>query len=186
MPTRPKKGGTQVLLVALGFPGSGKTHFARRFANRAGFFHLNSDRVRLALFSEPKYTAGEHRQVFGMMDFLAGQHLARGTSVIYDANSTKRIYRRRLRQIARRAGAKYLLLYFKTPVRVALARLKKRRAETSRLERQFHRPIADRVLFGIMREMEGPARGEPTLVLDGELPYREQAEKVLARLRKSW
>src|SRR3989344_5792867 len=101
-PTRP------VLIATLGFPGSGKTFFARRFAKEFGFAHLNSDRLRLTMFSRPVYRKAEHALLFGAMDYIAGGFLRAGIDVLYDANSTKRAYRRRLRKIARSHHAEFL------------------------------------------------------------------------------
>ena len=171
------------LLATLGYPGSGKTHFSERFSKESDFFHLNSDIVRLTLFPKPKYDPPESAIVFRMMDFLAGAFLNAGVSVIYDANSTKIAYRERLRRIAKKNGAQYLLLRFMTPLPVALARIKKRRALRSELKKRYYRPIDDGVLFEIRAEMEEPKK-ESFLVIDGTKPYKETAKLVSGRLRK--
>jgi predicted kinase len=174
----------KVFLVAtLGYPGSGKTYFSERFAKNHSFFHLNSDIIRLTMFPEPTYNPFESGVVFRMMDFLAGAFLSSGVSVIYDANSTLRIYRKRLQQIAKKRGACYLLLRFKTPLPVALKRLKKRRALKSESKKRYYRPIDDKVLFDIKGEMEEP-RNEHFIIVDGESPYQETEKMVLKELKE--
>lgn len=171
-----------ILFATLGYPGSGKTFFSRRFAKDMNLFHLNSDRLRLEMFPKPKFTQAENAAVFRMMDFLADELLKRGVSVIYDANSTLWIYRRRLQQIAKKNKARYLLLWFQTPVEVALKRIKKRRELKSELLKRYHRPIDDDVLYRIRSQEEAPIR-EPHLVLTAA-PYRKQKEAVITFLRK--
>ena len=173
---------TPILFTTLGYPGSGKTFFSRRFAKDMDLFHLNSDRLRLEMFPTPKFTPAENATVFRMMDFLTEELLKRGVSVIYDANSTLREYRKKLQQIAKRNGAKYLLLWFQTPVEVALKRIKKRRELKSELLKRYHRPIDDDVLYKIRSQEEAPIR-EPHLILTAA-PYRKQKKTVTAFLRK--
>ena len=123
-----------IFFITLGYPGSGKTFFARKFAKDMKLFHLNSDRIRLLIFPNPKFSSEEHPIVFGAMDYLANEVLKCGVSVIYDANSTLRIYRKCLQQLARKNNAKYLLLWFQTPVKTALMRIEKRGKLKSELD----------------------------------------------------
>lgn len=160
-----------ILFVTLGYPGSGKTFFSRRFAKDFECFHLNSDRLRLEIFPKPNYILSEHTTVFRVMDFLAGELLQRGISVIYDANVTKRIHRKRLLKIATKNQADFLLLWFKTPVKVALKRNKKRGSEA----------VDDSVLFRIKAEEEVPDK-EPHVVLE-PTSYQKQKDSVINFLK---
>lgn len=172
-----KKRKKPILFATLGYPGSGKTFFSRRFAKDFNLFHLNSDRLRLEMFSNPKYTIAENASVFRTMDFIADELLQRGISVIYDANSTKRIYRKRLQQIAKKRKAKYILLWFKTPVTTALKRIKKRSELRSELMKKYHKAIDDSVLFRIKSEEEEPRR-EPHIIIEAE-SFNKQKHKVV-------
>jgi uncharacterized protein len=78
-----------LLIATLGYPGSGKTYFSERLSKKKHFFHLNSDRIRLAIFDKPQYKPEEHRIVFRLMDSLAQDLLRQGVSVVYDANFNK-------------------------------------------------------------------------------------------------
>lgn len=176
-----KKYKKPILLATLGYPGSGKTFFSRKFAKDFNLFHLNSDRLRSEMFSEPKYTIEENASVFRTMDFIADELLQRGVSVIYDANSTKRIYRKLLQQIAKKRKAKYFLLWFKTPVEVALKRIKKRSELKSILMKKYHKTIDDSVLFRIKLEEEEPCR-ESYIILEAE-SYKKQKDKVARTLK---
>ena len=170
-----------ILFTTLGYPGSGKTFFSRRFAKDLRLFHLNSDRLRLEIFPKPNYTPSEHAIVFRTMDFLADELLQRGISVIYDANSTKRIYRKHLQNIAKKRKADYLLLWFKTPTNVALKRIKKRSNLKSELMKRYHRTINDEVLFGIKAEEESPSKERYIILEVGS--YQNQKELVIRFLR---
>lgn len=172
-----------ILFATLGFPGSGKTYFAMRFAKDFGVFHLNSDRIRAEIFLKPKYTLQENKAVFRIMNLIAEELLMRGISVIYDANSTKRIYRKRLELMAKRQKAKYLLLWFQTPVGIALKRIRVRKELKSKLMRIYNKSIGDWVLFRIKKSIEEPKK-EPHVIINGERPYKEQRKEVFKFLNK--
>jgi len=171
-----------ILFTTFGYPGSGKTFFSRRFSKDFGLFHLNSDWLRSEIFPKPSYTAMENTTVFRIMDFIAEELLQCGASVIYDANSTKRIYRKHLQQIAKKQKANYLLLWFKTPVETALKRIRKRGMLKSGLMKRYHKVIDDSVLFQIKNEEEEP-RKESYVVLEAK-SYQKQREAVIKFLRK--
>lgn len=179
----PKNIKSPILFGVLGHPGSGKTFFSRRFAKEFGFYHLNSDRTRSEVILNPKYTIAENAGFFRIMDFIAGEFLQQGTSVIYDANSTKIIYRKRLQKIAKKRNARYMLIWIQAPVDLALKRIKRRIELKSKLIRQYYKPIDESVLLRLKDEQENPHR-EPHIVIGGELPYHKQKEAVIKFLRK--
>ena len=156
------------LFTTLGFPGSGKTYFARRFARQFKIEHLNSDKVRSELFKKPKYTQKEHDVVFDEMDRRAEKLLSEGKSVIYDANHIKRVFRRKYQAMAKKHKARYLLLWFRVPVNVAIRRTARRK------------PFFDKwVVLRMRKATEPPAKSEPHVIIDGEKPYKEQVKFVI-------
>lgn len=170
-----------ILFATLGYPGSGKTFFSRRFAKDFGLFHLSSDRLRSEIFPEPSYTTVENSIVFRAMDYIADELLQNNVSVIYDANSTKIIYRKRLQQIAKKRKANYLLLWFKIPTEIALRRLKKRSSLKSNLMKRYQKTINDSVLFHIKAEEEKPVREKHVVLEVGS--YQRQKELIVKFLK---
>lgn len=161
------------LIAMLGYPGSGKTYFSEHHAKRLGAFHLNSDKTRRALFPEPAYTPEEGAIVFRTMDWLAGELLRVGLSVIYDANSNKAVHRERLRKIADDAGAGYRLVWVKTDYDVARDRVA-RRAELPAEAQRLH-PSFDLIIWEAMRaELEEPTNEAGLVIVNGNIPLEEQ------------
>lgn len=172
------------LFATLGYPGSGKTFFALNFAKQGNAVHLNSDKVRHEMFPVPRYSTKENKDVFEAMDKKAAEALSRGLSVIYDANSTKRSYRQRLRQIALSAGAEYLMLWFETPVAVAMSRIAKRKDLCDEAQRVYEVAIDESVLTRLKEAQEPPGPDEPYVVLDGQAPYETQIKEIQKYLAK--
>lgn len=172
-----------ILFITLGFPGSGKTFFARRFAKDMGLFHLNADRLWPEIFPEPKYSLStERKAVFRTMDYIAGELLRQGVSVAYDANINKRIFRKRLQKIAKGNGAGYALLWFQVPIEIALKRIGARRNLKSDKSDPYQVAVQDEILYRMKNEEEAPIK-EKHLVIDGRLPYLKQKKVVINFLK---
>ena len=91
------------LLVQLyGFPGSGKTYFARQFCEQVQAAHVQDDRIRFELFEQPRYDKQENDVITQLMDYMTGEFLSAGISVVYDTNAMRMSQRHVLR--AGRAG----------------------------------------------------------------------------------
>jgi len=159
------------LFVTVGAPGSGKSYFAEKLCKEYKFVHLRSDKIRDIVFPRPTYTPTENSKLFRLMDFLVGEFLSNGASVVYDANFTKKAYRKEMQWVAKKNGAKYAVLWVKTPLVTALRRAKSRR---------YHK-VGKSVVLGIHKETEYP-HGEPVVIIDGTKRYSSQKKLLRAYL----
>lgn len=160
------------LFTTLGYPGSGKTYFARRLAKQFGIVHINSDKVRAELFKEPKYTQKEKEKLFEEMNRRVEKLLSQSKSVIYDANHIKRAFRKKYQAMAKKYGARYLLLWFQVPINVAIGRTTRRKPHFDKF-----------VVIRMSKATEPPTKSEPHIIIDGEKPYEEQVDKIKKFLR---
>jgi predicted kinase len=174
---------TTYLIVTFGFPGSGKTHISERLAAEIGAVHLNSDRMRFELSGKPRDDHEENKIVFRAMDYFTSVLLQRGISVIYDANVTRFIYRKRLMEIAKKCKAKYLLLNIEVPVNLALQRLSTRHSKAKGIKTQYYRPAPPEVLHIIKSENEPPKNTEPHIDIDGREPWKRTVNKIIEVLK---
>ena len=171
-----------VLIVVIGIPGSGKTFYTERIAKKCDFVHLNSDAFRLGLLSKPKYTHTESIRVFSVIDFLTRELLSQGKSIIYDANVLKVSYRTRLRALAKRSGASFLLLYINTPLSLALKRAAKRHIRKTGRQKLLYRPIPETIAHGYAKRFELPTR-EPHVMIDGTTSFSQEWPKIAQAMR---
>src|ERR1035438_8089419 len=72
-----------VLIILYGFPGSGKTFFARQFSEEIKAANINGDQLRYEFFENPNYTKDEDDMVDHLSLFMVSQFLQTGVSVIY-------------------------------------------------------------------------------------------------------
>jgi len=117
------------LIVVSGLPGSGKSYFSRRLAERLPLPIIESDAMRQILSEKPTYSPGESERLFRACHALIGDLLRKGISVIFDATNLIEHHREQLYRIADRAGAKLVLVRVEAPPELVHQRLERRQTE---------------------------------------------------------
>lgn len=175
LPTRP------FLILMYGYPGAGKTFFARQLSENLQAAHVQADRIRSELFEEPRYDKEENLVVSHLSQYMVEEFLGAGVSVIYDTNAMRSAQRRSLRDIARRAKAEVILIWFQIDADTAYARAAKRdrRRADDRFAAEMTRDLFDRLLGG----MQNPDK-EDYVVISGKHTFGTQLSAITKRLRE--
>ncbi len=113
-------------IAVSGLPGTGKSYFCNKLAERLPFVILESDALRKALFSQPNYSPQESSHLFQVCHLLIERLLKKGISLILDATNLSERYREHLYSIADRLGVRLLLVRVEAPPEVVQERLKSR------------------------------------------------------------
>ncbi|MCX7912026.1 MAG: ATP-binding protein [Dehalococcoidales bacterium] len=119
------------MIVVSGLPGTGKSYFSRRLAERTGYPIVESDALRKKLFSPPTYSAEESARLFRTIHQLIEELLGRGISVILDATNLTERHRERLYYIAAKHRARLIMVRTHAPPEVVRERLHRRTNERS-------------------------------------------------------
>ena len=117
-------------VVVSGLPGTGKSHFSNKLAERLPFVILESDALRKALFPSPDYNLQENSYLFNAIHSIIEKLLKKGIPLILDATNLSERHRERLYNIADRLAARLILVRVEAPPPVAQARLKARQDGT--------------------------------------------------------
>jgi len=135
----PEPTANPALIVVSGLPGTGKSHFCRKLAERMDIVILESDSLRRRLFATPSYSKEESTQLFRACHSLVEELLRKGVSVALDATNLEEHNREQLYHIADQSGARLVVVRMEAPVEVVQQRLERR----SRREDQSDHSEAD-------------------------------------------
>lgn len=169
-----------VLIMMYGFPGAGKTYFARQLSDSLQAVHVSEDRIRGELFEKPRYDKEENEVVQHLTHYMAEEFLNAGVSVIYDANLVRSQQRRQLRDLAKRAHVKPILLWFQVDHDTAFARIMKR--DKRRVDDKHARPFDRSGFDAYITSMQNPGRDEDFVVLSGKHSFLMQRSTLVRRL----
>jgi predicted kinase len=176
LPTRP------LLIMLYGFPGSGKTYFARQLSENLQAAHVQGDRIRAELFETPRHDKQEDAIISQLMNYMTEEFLNAGVSVIYDVNAVRGSQRHALRDMARRAHAQPLLVWVQIDLESAFTRGMKR--DRRRTDDKYAAPL-DRTTFeSIAGHMQNPGNTEEYVVISGKHLFSTQFSAVVKRLRE--
>lgn len=168
-----------LLIMLYGFPGSGKSYFARQLAEHMQIAHIQGDRIRGELFAKPRYDRQEDAIVTQLMNYMAEEFLSAGVSVIYDEGTHRAARRLALRDLARRKKATPLLIWFQIDADSSYLRLDKR--DKRRSEDKFARDYTEQEYAKILGQMQNP-NNEDFIVLSGKHTFVSQRSAVFKRL----
>jgi len=114
-------------VVVSGLPGTGKTFFCKRLAEKQPFYIIESDALRKVLFPLPDYNPTESARLFAAIHSLIEWLLKNGLPVCFDATNLSEHNREYLYRISDRVGARLILVSVEAPPAVAYQRLQARR-----------------------------------------------------------
>lgn len=168
-----------MLIMLYGFPGGGKTYFARQFADELQLAHLSSDRIRAELFDTPTYTKEETDVVQHLMQYMAEEFLRAGVNVVYDANCARLVQRRALRDMARKLHANTMLVWLQIDPESAFNRAKTR--DRRKADDKYSPPMDHATFNNILQHMQVP-RDEDYVVISGKHTYNTQRASIVKKL----
>ena len=117
-------------IIISGLPGTGKSYFCNRLAERLPFLILESDALRKVLSPAPSYSSQESSRLFRAVHLLIERLLKKGVSLILDATNLSERYREHLYSITDRLDIKLILVRVEAPPEVVYERLRARRENT--------------------------------------------------------
>ncbi|MGQ9677075.1 MAG: AAA family ATPase [Chloroflexota bacterium] len=170
--------GRPVLVLISGLPGSGKSYFARRLADRVRAVVIETDFVRKTIYSKPRYTARESLFVYRVSHYLIKRLLERGYRVIFDATNLLERKREELYHIAEQAEAKLVIVRVVAPEDVIRQRLESRQLQRSPEDLSE----ATWAVYERMKKTEEPIR-RSHLVVDTSRDLAGPLDKVSREVR---
>ncbi len=171
-----------LLVILYGFPGSGKTYFARQLCDNIHAAHVQADRIRYELFDKPRYDKQENAIVTQLMNYMSEEFLSAGLSVVYDTNAMRLNQRRALRDLANKLKVQTMLIWVQIDTESAFSRIAGR--DRRKADDKYAMPL-DRTTFdSLISHMQNPTPAENYIVISGKHTYTTQQSAIMKRLRE--
>lgn len=168
------------LLVTIGYPGAGKSYFARKFADIFNAPLVSFDEIRYELFNEISHSDDENLIVARVAGLQLRELFRTRKTIIIDGGHNPRISRTELAKVARGAGYNVLYIWVQTDESTARARSLKR-SET-REEDAFNRALSTDEFETQTRRFTAPTEFEKYIVISGRHNFPSQARIVLKKI----
>lgn len=168
-------------LMFYGLPGSGKSYFARQFCDNFQAAHLQADKIRAELFTEPRFDKQENDIVNSLMNYMSEEFLTAGLSVAYDMNAAKAGQRRMLRNLAIKNGAIPLVVWLQIDQDTAYYRSSNR--DRRRADDKYAVNWDESNFSSIANTMQKPTNAEKYTVISGKHLFNMQQSAIVRKLR---
>jgi predicted kinase len=117
-----------MVITVFGLPGSGKTYFAKRLALQLHADYINSDELRVSMFSNRTYTDAEKLVVYDAILQGMKRAVEKKKDVVLDATFYKKEVRQKFELAAKYLDAKMVYIEITADEEVISERLQKPRA----------------------------------------------------------
>lgn len=116
-----------MIIIVFGLPGSGKSFFASKLANKIKAKYLNSDTIRRQLFAVREYNSEEKMLVYNEMIKELKKLMKQDKSVVLDATFFKESIRNKFIKIVSDFGQNIIFIEVHADQKIIKERLSKRR-----------------------------------------------------------
>jgi predicted kinase len=141
--------------------------------------HVHADRIRFELFEEPNYDRQENGIVTQLMQYMTEEFLSAGINVIYDLNAMRKSQRATLREMARKKGAKTVVVWFQMDSDTAYDRTQKR--DRRKADDKYATDYSREMFKKIITHMQHPEL-EDYVVVSGKHTYPSQQTAFFKKL----
>lgn len=169
-----------LLIITMGYPGSGKTFFARQFAEQYKLPCISEQRIRFELFERPTFAAEEMQIINRIASYALEELMKTGQTIILDAQSATFKQRQTLYALARTHNYRTLTVWVQTDAATAWQRASRRdrRSADNKYSIDIDQQIFDRLRGNLQRPLEK----EVAVVVSGKHAYKSQCLTVLRKI----
>lgn len=166
------------VIMMYGFPGAGKTAFARQMSEELGVVHLQEDRILHELFGS-NISPATLKAARKVLNYMSRDYLKAGISIVYDASVIRASERRKVREMAHEAKAASLLVWLQVDPETTFERTHKR--DRRKADDKYAMEYGEDEYREILAHMQNPNL-EDYIVVSGKHTFSSQRSSVIKRL----
>lgn len=181
-----------VLLIVVGLPGTGKSYFAERIAEKIDAKILRTDEIRKELagikkgehryedFGKGLYTEEMTKKTYEEMYRRAKEIIRKGDSAILDATFSKKTQREGAYEIAKELNVPYLAIECICPEEIVIKRMKERSGDEKAVS-----DATPEIYWRMKDVFESIGEDEIHITIDTSKNLDENLRLVLREIRKN-
>lgn len=169
-----------LVIIVIGLPGSGKSFFARQFADMFGAPLVSVDFIRHAVSPQSRYVAEEDALVNALAHSQIVELLKTGKTCVVDGGLNNRTARHAIERLASKHGYGKLTIWVQTDEPTSLSRSMKRSAK--RQADELNAPMDAPAFARYRKQFSIPTPSENVVVISGKHTFATQARVILKKL----
>lgn len=169
-----------LLLITMGYPGSGKTFFARQFAELHGLPRISEDVLRFELFERPLFNQDETEILQRIMHYSLEQLMKTERTIVCEGGFLSLSERKALYEVAAKNGYRTLVIWLQTDLETSAVRAKNR--DRRNPDSKFSFSIDGDTFRNIKSRLERPSEKEQVVVISGKHAFKGQCLTVLRKI----
>lgn len=164
----------------MGYPGAGKSFFARQFAASYDYPHLSEERIRYELFERPQFTADEADIITRIQTYNLEQLFVTKQSVVCEGFFGSYKQRKQLEDLAKKNGYRTLVVWLQTDLETSYMRASKR--DRRSVDATYAFSLDKKTFASIKDKLERPNEKEVSVVISGKHAFKSQNLTVLKKI----
>lgn len=175
----PQKHPKPLVIMVIGFPGAGKSFFARHFSMTYGAAVVSFDRLQFELFNKALFSSQELDLLRRIMGYQMEELFKTKRSFIVDGSCNTKAERTAIEEKAQKLGYDTLTIWIQTEETTAMTRATKRKP---RKPDDRYNPAITPQQFATTTKQFNPPQREAYVVVSGRHTPATQVKTVLRKL----
>jgi predicted kinase len=169
-----------LVIMVIGLPGSGKSFFARQFADMFSAPLVSADFIRHAVTHESDYSAREDALVTTLMHNEITELFKTAKTFVIDGGMNARANRTAVERAASRHGYNKMVIWVQTDEHTSISRSVKR--SDKRKGDELNDSMSIEAFERYKKQFSNPSPSENVVVISGKHTYATQARVILKKL----
>lgn len=169
-----------LLIITMGYPGAGKTYFARQFAEMYDLPRISEEVFRFELFENPQFNDDEDDIIERVVHYSLVQLMKTKQTLVFEGAHLTLAKRKRVYELAAENGYRTLTVWLQTDLETSAKRAVARDRRSP--DNKYAFGIDKNTFNYLANKLERPIDKEQSVVVSGKHIFRSQCLTVLRKI----